>query len=248
MEILVLVKRVPATDSQIKPAADGKSYDPAGLEFVLNPYDEHAVEEALKIKADKEGTVTVLTVGGKEAQKDLRTCLAMGADKAILLEAGQDFDAKSLSEALAAKIKELAPELIFCGKQAVDNDDAQLGPRLAGLLGWSCLTDASAFELGDGTWTGQRDIEGAKEVVEGKLPVLVSCNKGLNEPRYPNLKGIMAAKKKPLEEGTAELGASALTVIALTPPPARPEPTIVGEGPDAVDALMDKLKNEAKVL
>ncbi len=248
MEILVLVKRVPATDSQIKPAADGKSYDPAGLEFVLNPYDEHAVEEALKTKAAKEGTVTVLTVGGKEAQKDLRTCLAMGADKAVLLDPGQEFDGKSLSEALAAKVKELAPEIVFCGKQSVDNDDAQIGPRLAGLLAWSCLTDAASLEIGDGTWTGQRDIEGAKEVVEGKLPAVISCSKGLNEPRYPNLKGIMAAKKKPLEEGSAELGAPALTVIALTPPPARPEPTIVGEGPDAVDALMDKLKNEAKVL
>ena len=248
MEILVLVKRVPATDSQIKPAADGKSYDPAGLEFILNPYDEHAIEQALKTKEAKEGTVTVLTIGGKEAQKDLRTCLAMGADKAVLLEAGQDYDGKSLSEALAAKVQELAPELIFCGKQAVDNDDAQIGPRLAGLLGWACLSDACAFEPGEGTWSGQRDIEGAKEVVEGRMPVVVTCNKGLNEPRYPNLKGIMAAKKKPLEEGSAELGAPALVTIALTPPPARPEPTILGEGPEAVDALMDKLKNEAKVL
>lgn len=248
MEILVLVKRVPATDSQIKPAADGKSYDPAGLEFLLNPYDEHAVEEALKTKESKDGTVTVLTVDSSDAQKVLRTCLAMGADKAILLEAGKAFDGKSLSEALATKVKELSPDVIFCGKQAVDNDDSQIGPRLAGLLGWSCLTDAASFEMGDGTWTGQRDIEGAKEVVEGKLPAVICCNKGLNEPRYPNLKGIMAAKKKPLEEGSAELGAPSLEIIALTPPPARPEPTILGEGAAAVDALMDKLKNEAKVL
>ncbi|MEZ5987550.1 MAG: electron transfer flavoprotein subunit beta/FixA family protein [Planctomycetota bacterium] len=249
MNILVLVKRVPATDSQIKVAADGKRYDPAGVEHVLNPYDEYAVEQALQLQAARGGEVTVLTVGGADAQKDLRTCLAMGADKAVLLEPDKAFDSKSLCDALAAKVRELGPELVLCGMKAVDDDDAQVPARLATLLGWSCLTDATALDLAeDGSFTGQRDIEGGKESVAGRLPAVISCNKGLNEPRYPNLKGIMAAKKKPLEQGAIALEEPGAVVEGLTPPPARPAPTILGQGVDAIPALIDKLKNEAKAL
>ncbi len=249
MEILALVKRVPATDSKIKVAGDGKSIDPQGIEFVLNPYDEFAVEQALKTKEALGGTVTVLTVGGPESQKELRTCLAMGADKAVLMKhEGPELDAHALATVLAAKIEELHPDLVFCGRQAVDTDDAQVGQRLAALLGWSCLSDAGTFELSDGSWTGTRDIEGGKESVKGSLPAVITCNKGLNEPRYPNLKGIMMAKKKPLEECEVQGAENKETLVALTPPPARPEPAILGEGPEAVAVLMDKLKNEAKVL
>ncbi len=248
MEILACVKRVPATDCTIKVGADGKHIDPAGVEFVLNPYDEFAVEEALKTKEASSGTVTVLTIGPGAAQKDLRTCLAMGADKAVLLKhEGETPDAAATARLLAEKVKELNPGIVYCGKQAVDGDDSQVGARLAALLGWACVTDATSFELGDGTWTAQRDIEGGKESLEGSLPVVVTCNKGLNEPRYPNLKGIMMAKKKPLEETDATLGASSAECVALTPPPERAAPAILGEGIDAVDALMDKLSNEVKI-
>jgi len=249
MEILALVKRVPATDSKIKVGSDGKNIDPAGVEFVLNPYDEHAVEQALKSKESLGGTVTVLCYGPAAAQKDLRTCLAMGADKAILLKEGdQAVDGHSLSKLFAEKAKEGGYEIIFCGVQSVDNDDGQVGPRLASLLSWACVTDASSFELTENAWKAERDIEGGREVVSGGLPVVVTCNKGLNEPRYPNLKGIMAAKKKPLEELELAAGESQTEIVALTPPPERPAPTILGEGADAVAALMDKLQNEAKVL
>ena len=249
MEILVLVKRVPATDCKIKIGGDGKSIDPSGVEYVLNPYDEIAVEEALKTKEAKGGTVTVLTLGPGAAQKDLRTCLAMGADKAVLLQyEGDDRDSWAIAQVLAAKIKELNPELIFCGKQAVDGDDAQMGPRIATMLGWSCVTEASTLELGDGTWKATRDIEGGRESLEGSLPAVVTCQKGLNEPRYPNLKGIMAAKKKPLDQSDASLPDAKVELVSLGPPPERPAPMIVGEGPDAVPALIEKLQNEAKVL
>ncbi len=249
MEILVFVKRVPATDSKIKVGADGKKIDPAGVEYVLNPYDEFAVEEALKTKEKFGGEVTVLTIGSADAQKELRTCLAMGADKAILLEADtSSVDASSISKCLAAKAKELGAQIIFCGKQAVDGDDAQVGVRVATLLGWACVSDVSSLELSDGAFVATRDIEGGKEKIEGKLPAVLTCQKGLNEPRYPNLKGIMAAKKKPLESSPASLESAALRVAGLTPPPARPAPAILGEGAAAVDLLIDKLKNEAKVI
>lgn len=249
MEILVFVKRVPATDSKIKVGSDSLRIDPAGVEYVLNPYDEFAVEEALKTKEALGGTVTVLTIGTTDAQKELRTCLAMGADKAVLLEGDtSECDAHTVAKALAAKTKELGAEIVFCGKQAVDSDDSQVGPRVATLLGWACATDVTTLELADGKFTATRDIEGGKEKISGSLPAVLTCQKGLNEPRYPNLKGIMAAKKKPLEQEAATLEASSLTVASLTPPPERPAPTILGEGPDAVATLIDKLQNEAKVL
>ena len=244
-----MVKRVPATDSKIKVGPDGKSIDPAGLDFVLNPYDEHALEQALQTKESQGGSVTVMCYGPPEAKKDLRTCLAMGADKAILLQQGtEQVDGLSLSILFAEKVKEQGYEIVFCGTQSVDNDEGQIGPRLASLLSWACVTDASSFEVLDGGWRASRDIEGGKEALSGGLPVVVTCSKGLNEPRYPNLKGIMAAKKKPLEELEAVLTESQIEVVALTPPPQRPAPSILGEGPDAVTALMDKLQNEAKVL
>jgi len=247
MEILALVKRVPATDCKIKVAGTG--IDPAGLEWVMNPNDEYAVEEALKTKEAKSGSVTALSFGSSATEKILRTALAMGADKAVLLQHdGDEPDALAVSRLLSDKIKELGAEIVFCGKQAVDNDDMQVGQRIATILGWACVTDVATFEIGDGTWKATRDIEGGRESVEGSVPVVVTCNKGLNEPRYPNIKGIMMAKKKPLETVPASPGDSGTQVVELLPPPARPEPTILGEGSDAVPALIEKLKDEAKVL
>ncbi len=250
MDIVVCVKRVPATDTQVKVAPDGVSLDPAGVEFVLNPYDEFAVEEALKTRdAAGGGSVTVITLGSADSQKELRTCLAMGADKAVLIQAGDVVhDAYSTAEVLAAQIKSMPHDLVFCGKQAVDNDDSQVPSRLAVLLDLPCVTDVNALELNDGVYTAQRDIEGGREVVRCPTPAVISTNKGLNEPRYANLKGIMAAKKKPLEEVQSAAAAPATTVAALTLPPPRPEGRILGEGAGAVAALVDVLKNEVKVL
>ncbi len=249
MEILVLVKHVPASDASIKVAADGQSIESAGLSFVLNPYDEYAVEEALKTKESKGGTVTVMTLGGAETVKTLRHCLALGADKAVRIETnGKNTDGLATSTILANKVEELNPDIVFCGKQAIDNDDSQVGPRIAAKLGWACLSEASSFELTDSAFSGTRDIEGGKESVEGTLPAVITCDKGLNEPRYANMKGIMMAKKKPLEEVDATPAEAKVELVSLTPPPPRPAPTILGEGPDAIPALIEKLKNEVKVL
>jgi electron transfer flavoprotein beta subunit len=250
MNIVVCVKRVAATDSQIKIAGDGRSLDPAGIEFVLNPYDEFAVEQALKTREQLgEGSVTVVTLGPGEAQKELRTCLAMGADKAVLIKAGGvAHDAYSTSCILAACIKGMPHDLVLFGKQAVDLDNNQMAARVATLLGLPCVTEVAKLTLDNGVYLAERDIEGGREIVRCPLPAVLSANKGLNEPRYANLKGIMAAKKKPLEEVDAADIAPAIKVAALSLPPARPPSKILGEGKEAIGALIDALRNEAKVL
>ncbi|MCR9244296.1 MAG: electron transfer flavoprotein subunit beta/FixA family protein [bacterium] len=250
MEIVVCIKRVPASDTTIKIAADGKSIDPAGVKYELNPYDEFAIEQALLIKEQLgAGSVTVVTIGSKDAQKELRDALARGADKAALLTTDQWIsDGASTAAALATWIKSQSCDLVLCGRQAIDSDNNQLAPNLATHLGFACITEVNKLELADGKFTAERDIEGAREVVTCPTPAVLSCQKGLNEPRYPNLKGIMAAKKKPLEEAAAELPAAGLEVVSLALPPERAAGKILGDGADSVPALIDALRNEAKVL
>lgn len=246
MEIVVCVKRVPATDSKIKVGADGKSIDPAGLEFVLNPYDEFALEQALKTKEQVgTGSVTVVSLGGADAQKELRSCLAMGADKAVLLDAGDaPRDAYSTAAAVAAYVKTIPHDLVFCGKQAVDHDDSQFPSRLAALLGLPSVSEVVALELQGTVFRAERDIEGAREVVACPTPCLISTHKGLNEPRSATLKGIMAAKKKPLDTVAASVVAPAVDVVAITLPPERQAAKILTSVADLIAAL----KNESKVL
>jgi len=250
MDIVVCIKRVPATDTAIKIAADGKSIDPAGVSFEMNAYDEFALEQALRIKEQLgAGSVTAITIGAKEAQKEMRDALARGADKAVLLTTDQwVYDGASTAEALAKWLQANPCQLVLCGKQAVDSDNNQMAGNLAARLGFACVTEVTKLELADGVFTAERDIEGAREIVSCKTPAVVSCNKGLNEPRYANLKGIMAAKKKPLEESAAELPAAGIEIVSLELPPARAEGKILGEGAAAVPALIDALRNEAKAI
>ncbi|GDY03483.1 electron transfer flavoprotein subunit beta [Planctomycetota bacterium] len=250
MEIVVCIKRVPATDTAIKIAADGKSIETQGVTFELNAYDEFALEQALRIKEQlNAGSVTVVTVGPKEAQKQLQDALARGADKAVLLLTNEwVHDSWACSHALAAHINKSKYDLLLCGRQAMDADNNQLPSRLAALLGFGCVTEVSKLSLANGVFTAERDIEGAREVIECKTPAVISCNKGLNEPRYANLKGIMAAKKKPYEESPAALPTSAMAIESLTLPPARKAGRILGTGAAAVPALIAALRNEVKVL
>jgi electron transfer flavoprotein beta subunit len=248
MDIIVCIKRVAATDSKVRPGADGKSLDPQGVEFVLNPYDEYAVEEALKTREAKGGKVTVLCLGPGDAQKEIRTCLAMGADEGIhLKDQSTTRDAHSTATILANRIKTMKCDLLLFGRQAVDGDNSQVGQRVATLLGLGCVHEVTKLTLGEGRLTAERDIEGAKEVVECTLPAVITTQKGLNEPRYANLKGIMAAKKKPLVEETFADVPNGIVIDAMTPPPPRPPGRILGQGKDAVPALIAALKSEVKI-
>ena len=250
MDIVVCLKRVPATDTAIRIAADGKSIDTTGVQFELNAYDEFALEQALRIKEQlNAGSVTAVTLGPKEAQKELRDALARGADQAMLLVTDKwVHDSWSTAQALVRWIRTVKCDLVLCGKQAVDADNNQLPPRLAAMLGFGCVTEVAKLTLADGRFTAERDIEGAREILECRVPAVFSCNKGLNEPRYANLKGIMAAKKKPLAEAPAQLGEPAMAVESLSLPPGRAAGRILGSGAAAVPALIAVLRNEVKVL
>jgi len=250
VKIAVCLKRVPDTETRVRIAAGGVSIDEAGVKFVLNPYDEFAVEEALQ-RREKAGAgeVVVVTVGPEAAQETMRIALAMGADRGVLLKAESiPADSLAVAKAIATELKDGGFDLVLCGKVAADDGSQAVGPMVAELLGIPCVTAVSKLELEGASGTAHREIEGGVEVVAFALPAVLTCDKGLNTPRYPALKGIMAAKKKPLEVKPAAFGAAGLRVAALEPPPARKEGRIVGEGADAVPELIRLLREEAKVL
>jgi electron transfer flavoprotein beta subunit len=221
---------------------------------VVNPYDEFALEEALQLKEKAgEGEVVLVTVGAGGAATTIRNGLAMGADRAVLLVTTEDAEPLQVARAIAVEVKAGAYDLVLCGKQAVDDDASQVPGMLAELLGWPGVTVVAKLAL-DGPVaagtkaTAHREIEGGIEEVAFALPAVVAAQKGLNEPRYASLKGIMAAKKKPIDERPAELGAAMLETLALTLPKERSAGRIVGEGVAAVPALVQALREEAKVI
>ncbi|HVO34851.1 MAG TPA: electron transfer flavoprotein subunit beta/FixA family protein [Gemmatimonadales bacterium] len=231
-------------------AADGTSLDETGVKFILNPYDEFAVEEALQ-RRDKAGAgeVVVIALGPDAAQETIRSALAMGVDRGVVLKADRvPADALAVAKALAAELRGGGYDLILFGKMAVDDGNHAVGPMVAELLGLPCVTAISKLELEGGKGVAEREIEGGVEVVEFALPAVLTAEKGLNVPRYPALKGIMAAKRKPIETRPAALGAVHAQVSALALPPERKAGRIVGEGADAVPELVRLLRAEAKVL
>ena len=250
MKIAACIKRVPTTEAQARIAADGKSLDAAGFQYMASFYDEIAVEEAIKTKEKLGGDVTVLTLGPSDASKELREFIARGADAgAILVDPSWHArDARSTAKALAKKIAALGPELVFAGRVATDRDHAAVGPMLATYLGWACVTEVVSIEISAGKGVAKRETEHGVETVEFPLPAVVTCNKGLNEPRRPNLKGIMAAKSKPIAEEPAESVPNQSVVEKVELPPARKPGRIVGEGAAAVPALIKALREEAQVL
>ena len=249
MKIYVCIKRVPDTAARIRVASDGKSVDPAGVKYVISPYDEFALEAALRLKeATGEGEVVVVTVGPKAAGEQLRGALAVGADRAVLLEAETGWDGLETARVLADELREAGADLILFGMKAVDTDLQQVGPMVAELLGLPCITVAADLARENGTVVCHREVEGGVEVLEAPLPAVVTMTKGEFEPRYASLKGIMAAKKKPLEEKNVQLGEGRMRLQGLSMPAERSEGRIVGEGPDAVAELVRLLREEAKVI
>jgi electron transfer flavoprotein beta subunit len=252
MKIVVCIKRVPSTDSRIKVGETGTAIDGAQLEHIISPYDEYAVEAALQLKTEFEGSeVTVVSLDPPETTKELRTCLAMGCDNALLLkdEDASQRDASLTAQLLADAISGMGADLVLCGKQAIDRDQGQVGLILASRLGLPCATEIKKLRVADGKATVERmGNGGTTETWELPLPAVLTTTKGLNEPRYPNLKGIMAAKRKPLEQRDVDPGEARLKVNSLELPPPRREGRIIGEGPAAVDELLRLLREEAKVL
>ena len=247
---VVCIKQVADTETRVKVGPDGKTLDPAGVTWILNPYDEFALEQALRLKEKLgAGEVVALTLGGAGAQTTLRNALAMGADRAIHLKAeGASLDPLVVAQALAEEIRALAPGIVWLGKQAVDDDQSQVGPMVAELLGLPCVTVVAHMELDGSKAVVEREIEGGREVVEVTLPAVFTADKGLNEPRYASLKGIMAAKKKPIDEKPATLGAPGLEILAMSLPASRAAGRIVGSGAAAVPELIRLLREEAKVI
>ncbi len=258
MEILVLLKQVPATESLIAIAGDGVSIKTDGLKYVINPYDELAVEEALAIKEAQGGAVTIVSVGPAKAAEAVRTGLAMGADKGVLIDPGDlNCDGLSVAKILAAAIKEMSFDLIVAGHRAVDDDNYQVGPAVAQLLGLPNISMVIRETIAGGKITCTCTVEGGTKEVEASLPALITTQRGLNDPRYASLPGIMKAKKKPLETKTlADLGLdpaalqAKLVVKAFHTPPERQGGRII-EGDsvqDKVVQLVKALREEAKVI
>ena len=250
MKIAVCIKRVPDSETRVKIAGDGKSLDEAGVKFILNPYDEFAVEEALKRKeAAGAGEVVVVALGPPAAQETIRTALAMGADRGVLLQSDKiPADGFEVAKALAAELQDGGWDLVLFGKMAIDDYNHQVGPMTAELLGLPCVTAVAHLKLENGKGEAEREVEGGMEVVDFPLPAVVTIDEGIARPRYPSLKGIMAAKKKPLETKPAQLGPVRVTVKSMELPAERPPGRIIGEGAAAVPELVRLLQTEAKVL
>ena len=256
MNIVACVKQVPDTEALIKVKADGSGIEEGGIKWVMNPYDEFGVEEALKLKEKVGGEVTIVSVGPARAMETVRTALAMGAEKGVHISdpALDDADAYTTASALAAAIKEIPYDIIFCGQRAIDDDSGQVGSVLAELLDLPQLTIITQLDVEDGKAKAIKPIEGAQLVIESSLPCVVTAQKGLNEPRYASLPGIMKAKKKPVEaKDAAALGLSVdpkANVDKMTPPPERaPGKIIEGDDPALKAAEVIKLlREEAKVI
>ena len=248
MKLAVCINHVPDTAAKITLAADGKNIDKTGITFVLNPYDEIAIEECLRLKEKNGGEVIAISLGGDAHKETLRKAMAMGVDKAVLLKDDSPRDSFSVARALADYLKEISPDVIFFGKQSVDSDDAAVGTMVAEMLGLPSVSVAVKLEITNGAAIAEREIEGGKEKVQAALPAVFTAQKGLNEPRYPSLKGIMAAKSKPIEEKVPTVAQPKVEVVALRKPPSKSAGKIVGTDSSAVKELVRLLHEEAKVI
>lgn len=254
MNILVLIKQTFDTEEKIVLENGAISED--GVEFIMNPYDEYAVEEAITLRDEHGGEVTVITVGPERAESALRTALAMGADKAVIVDDEEiHTDEYSVAKILAAVIKDREYDIILGGNMAVDNGSGQVGPRLAEELNIAQVTTITKLSVDGGKATIERDVEGDTETIEVSLPVLVTAQQGLNEPRYPSLPGIMKAKKKPMERLTiddlgidGEVAAKTSVIETFLPPKKEAGRILSGDVADQVKELVQLLRNEAKVI
>jgi electron transfer flavoprotein beta subunit len=257
MNIYVLMKRTFDTEEKITISVGKINED--GAEFIINPYDEYAIEEAIQVRDANGGEVTVISVGTDEAEKQLRTALAMGADKAVLINIEDDVengDQFTTAKIVSEYLKDKNADLILGGNVAIDGGSGQVGPRVAELLNIPYVTTITKLEIDGAKVTVTRDVEGDSEVIETSLPLLVTAQQGLNEPRYPSLPGIMKAKKKPLEQlelddldlDEDEVEAKTKTIEIYLPPKKEAGKVLAGDIQDQVKELVQLLHTEAKVI
>jgi electron transfer flavoprotein beta subunit len=255
MNMIVIMKQTFDTEEKI--TIENGQIVKENVELIINPYDEYAVEEAVKLKEEHGGEVTVVTVGTSEAESALRTALAMGADQAVLIEnEDQPLDEYSIAKLLAAAIKEREYDIILGGNTSVDNGASQVGPRIAEELGIPHISTITKLEINGGSVKVERDAEGDVEIIESTLPILVTAQQGLNEPRYPSLPGIMKAKKKPLERlaiedlnvSEVDLQAKSKTLDHYLPPKKETGRILKGDLQVQVEELVYLLRDEAKVV
>ena len=250
MKIAVCIKRTPDSESRFKIASSGLAIDETGLKFDIDDFASYAVEVALQLNEKQgPGETVIVALGPDSVQETLRKAMSMGADRAIQLKADSvPPDGLAVAKALAAELKGGGFDLILFGKHAFDTSAGVVGTATAELLGLPCITAASKLDIANGRGTARRELEGAAEIVEFPLPAVVTIDEGIARPRYPSLKGIMAAKKKPLETKPAQLGAVRVKMKAMALPPDRPAGRIIGEGVAAVPELVRLLQTEAKIL
>ena len=259
MNSVVCIAQVPDTETRIKIGGDGRHIDENGIKYIVSPYDEYALEEAIRLKEKQGGDVTVLAFGPDRVQQSLRESLARGATKALHVK-GESGDADSLgiAKVLAAAIKTVPHDLVFFGKQGVGTDNSLVGPMVAEILGYPQVNVVTHLEVADGKITAHREIEGAEEVIEAATPAVITAQKGMNEPRYASLKGIMAAKKIAIDsKSISDLGLAdsdivnqRVTVVSLELPPEKSGGRKI-DGADpaaAAKEIVRYMKEEAKAL
>lgn len=259
MNSIVCIAQVPDTEARIKIAAGNRRIDESGLKFIVSPYDEFALEEAIRLKEAKGGDVTLIAFGPDRVQFALRECLARGATKAVHVK-GEVADADSLgiAKVLAAAIKMIPHDVVFFGKQGVGTDNSLVGPMAAELLGYPQVNVVTHLEVGEGKLTAHREIEGAEELIEASMPAVITAQKGLNEPRFASIKGIMAAKKIPIEtKSVADLGLQEseiynqrVTIVSLELPPEKKGGRKIdgGDPGAAAKEIVKYIREEAKAL
>jgi len=249
MNIIVCVSLVPDSTTKVKISTDGKSIDENGVSFIINPYDEFAVEEAIRLKESKGGEVTVVTVGTDKSKEAIKKAFQMGADKGILIKTTtQEFDSYFVAKNLSEFLKNKNADIIFFGKQSIDFDGLLIPSMVSELLNIPSISVVVKLEINDNKVIAEREVEGGKEIIEANIPVIIGAQKGLNEPRYPNLKSIMAAKSKPIEEIDATNSDSKTNIKEMKLPQVKSGGKIFSNGKDDVPELVRLLREEAKVI
>ena len=248
MNIFVTLKRLPDSETKVKVAGDGKTLDGTDVKYIVNPYDENALEQAVVLNQTHGGETTIINVDTELFTKEIRTGLAMGIEKAIFVKISANADNFAVAKAIADYLKDKNMDMLLLGKQAIDDDSHSIGQIVATLLNVPCVSDISSMEIDGNTAKIKRAIEGGDELVEVELPAVFTCDKSLNNPRLPSFMGIKKAKKKEIAEIDAGAVETTLEIEKMELPPQRTAGLYIGEGVDAIPELIKRLKEEAKVL